>query len=177
MRLRDLVPGYRATPTGFEAFADLGWCRFIPNRSGQDFPASFSLLHEDGSPATPSKSAKRTPHNELHFQKSTCIIHPNKTVNLTLIALQLKKPIGHTRVYSALRCSMIVFLKASPSMRVPLTMTPHGPKHHRDARHCLLLVSHRQPHTRTSSLTCPLAMPAPRGIPPRTRPRTVMGQT
>ncbi|EOD52438.1 putative cell cycle regulatory protein [Neofusicoccum parvum UCRNP2] len=57
---------------------------FIPNRSGQDFPASFSLLHEDGSPATPSKSAKRTPHNELHFQKikyssQTMLLSPRKT--------------------------------------------------------------------------------------------------
>jgi cell division cycle 20-like protein 1 (cofactor of APC complex) len=43
--------------------------RFIPNRAGQDLQASFSLLHDDGSPATPSKS-RRTPHNELHFQKS-----------------------------------------------------------------------------------------------------------
>lgn len=44
--------------------------RFIPNRSGQDLQASFSLLHDDGSPATPSRSARRTPHNELHFQKT-----------------------------------------------------------------------------------------------------------
>lgn len=43
--------------------------RFIPNRAGQDLQASFNLLHDDGSPATPSK-ARRTPHNELHFQKS-----------------------------------------------------------------------------------------------------------
>ncbi|KAH6890016.1 WD40-repeat-containing domain protein [Thelonectria olida] len=43
--------------------------RFIPTRSGQDLQASFSLLHEDGSPATPSKK-KRTPHGELHFQKT-----------------------------------------------------------------------------------------------------------
>ena len=43
--------------------------RFIPNRAGQDLQASYNLLHDDGSPATPSK-AKRTPHNELHFQKS-----------------------------------------------------------------------------------------------------------
>jgi cell division cycle 20-like protein 1 (cofactor of APC complex) len=42
---------------------------FIPNRSGQDLTASFNLLHDEASPATPSKS-KRTPHNELHFQKS-----------------------------------------------------------------------------------------------------------
>ncbi|KAF2756322.1 cell cycle regulatory protein [Pseudovirgaria hyperparasitica] len=44
--------------------------RFIPNRSGQDLHASYSLLHEDGSPATPSRSAKRMPHNELHFQRT-----------------------------------------------------------------------------------------------------------
>ncbi|KAK3359782.1 WD repeat domain-containing protein [Lasiosphaeria hispida] len=44
--------------------------RFIPTRSGQDLQASFSLLHEDGSPATPSRQKKRTPHGELHFQKT-----------------------------------------------------------------------------------------------------------
>ncbi|KAG0646900.1 Fizzy-related [Hyphodiscus hymeniophilus] len=44
--------------------------RFIPNREGQDLQASFSLLHDDGSPATPSKQKKRTPHGELHFQKT-----------------------------------------------------------------------------------------------------------
>ncbi|KAJ6196594.1 WD40-repeat-containing domain protein [Bipolaris maydis] len=43
--------------------------RFIPNRAGQDLQASFNLLHDDASPATPSK-ARRTPHNELHFQKT-----------------------------------------------------------------------------------------------------------
>ena len=44
--------------------------RFIPSRAGQDLHASFNLLHEDGSPATPSRSTKRTPQNELYFQKS-----------------------------------------------------------------------------------------------------------
>ncbi|KAK0728253.1 WD40-repeat-containing domain protein [Lasiosphaeria miniovina] len=44
--------------------------RFIPTRSGQDLQAGFSLLHEDGSPATPSRLKKRTPHGELHFQKT-----------------------------------------------------------------------------------------------------------
>jgi cell division cycle 20-like protein 1 (cofactor of APC complex) len=43
--------------------------RFIPNRAGQDLQASFNLLHDEASPATPSR-ARRTPHNELHFQKS-----------------------------------------------------------------------------------------------------------
>lgn len=44
--------------------------RFIPSRAGQDLPASFNLLHEDASPATPSRQKKRTPHGELHFQKT-----------------------------------------------------------------------------------------------------------
>ncbi|KAK8031665.1 WD repeat domain-containing protein [Apiospora arundinis] len=44
--------------------------RFIPSRSGQDLQASFSLLHEEGSPATPSRQKKRTPHGELHFQRT-----------------------------------------------------------------------------------------------------------
>ncbi|SMR44225.1 unnamed protein product [Zymoseptoria tritici ST99CH_1A5] len=42
--------------------------RFIPNRSGQDLSASYNLLHEDGSPATPSKLNRKAP-GDLHFQK------------------------------------------------------------------------------------------------------------
>ena len=48
--------------------------RFIPNREGQDLQASFSLLHDDASPATPSKVKKRIPHDELHFQKSESVV-------------------------------------------------------------------------------------------------------
>ncbi|KAK1028898.1 substrate-specific activator of APC-dependent proteolysis [Friedmanniomyces endolithicus] len=44
-----------------------GGDRFIPNRAGQDLQASYSLLHDDGSPATPS-THKRAP-SDLHFQK------------------------------------------------------------------------------------------------------------
>ncbi|CAG7921731.1 unnamed protein product [Penicillium olsonii] len=44
--------------------------RFIPNREGQDLQATYSLLHEDGCPSTPSKAKKRGPHSELHFQKT-----------------------------------------------------------------------------------------------------------
>ncbi|CAJ2507968.1 Uu.00g091540.m01.CDS01 [Anthostomella pinea] len=44
--------------------------RFIPTRSGQDLQASFNLLHEEGSPATPSRQKKRTPHGEVNFQKT-----------------------------------------------------------------------------------------------------------
>ena len=44
--------------------------RFIPNREGQDLQASFSLLHEDASPSTPSKAKRRPANGELHFQRS-----------------------------------------------------------------------------------------------------------
>lgn len=42
--------------------------RFIPNRSGQDLSASYNLLHDEGSPATPSRSTKKAA-GDLHFQK------------------------------------------------------------------------------------------------------------
>ncbi|KAJ6116405.1 hypothetical protein N7512_006130 [Penicillium capsulatum] len=44
--------------------------RFIPNRDGQDLQATYNLLHEDGCPSTPSKSKKRMPNSDLHFQKT-----------------------------------------------------------------------------------------------------------
>lgn len=46
-----------------------GGDRFIPNRSGQDLQASYNLLHDEGSPATPSKSHKKVYSSELNFQK------------------------------------------------------------------------------------------------------------
>lgn len=45
--------------------------RFIPNRDGRDLQASFSLIPDNNSPSTPSKAKKRTPHGELHFQRSS----------------------------------------------------------------------------------------------------------
>ncbi|CAK4031616.1 related to anaphase promoting complex, Cdc20, Cdh1, and Ama1 subunits [Lecanosticta acicola] len=42
--------------------------RFIPNRAGQDLSASYNLLHDEGSPATPSKLNKKAP-GDLHLQK------------------------------------------------------------------------------------------------------------
>ena len=44
--------------------------RFIPNREGIDLQASYSLLHADASPSTPSKPKKRPQQGELHFQRS-----------------------------------------------------------------------------------------------------------
>ena len=46
-----------------------GGDRFIPNRSGQDLQASYNLLHDNGSPATPSRHHKSVHSTELNFQK------------------------------------------------------------------------------------------------------------
>ena len=71
MRLGDMRPlTFTMESTNSWSNSVLTLLRFIPNREGQDLQASFSLLHDDGSPATPSKQKKRTPHGELHFQKS-----------------------------------------------------------------------------------------------------------
>ncbi|KAK3177760.1 substrate-specific activator of APC-dependent proteolysis [Lecanicillium sp. MT-2017a] len=67
--------------------------RFIPSRSGQDLQASFSLLHEDGSPATPSKQKKRTPHGELHFQKTE---EANRTFSTLLRAEMFESSVPQT---------------------------------------------------------------------------------
>lgn len=61
--------------------ADVSCSSFIPNREGQDFTASYSLLHDEGSPATPSRSKKRAPHGELHFQRTE---EANKTYSKVL---------------------------------------------------------------------------------------------
>ncbi|CAM1510277.1 Fc.00g006120.m01.CDS01 [Cosmosporella sp. VM-42] len=67
--------------------------RFIPTRSGQDLQASFSLLHEDGSPATPSRQKKRTPHGELHFQKTE---EANRTFSTLLRAELFESSVPQT---------------------------------------------------------------------------------
>ncbi|KAK2612923.1 substrate-specific activator of APC-dependent proteolysis [Conoideocrella luteorostrata] len=66
--------------------------RFIPTRSGQDLQASFSLLHEDASPATPSKQKKRIPHGELHFQKTE---EANRTFSTLLRAELFENSVPH----------------------------------------------------------------------------------
>ncbi|KAK0515889.1 hypothetical protein JMJ35_001923 [Cladonia borealis] len=65
-RVRERTPNASPSRKRQRVYGD----RFIPNREGQDLQASFSLLHDDGSPATPSKTKRRTPHGELHFQKT-----------------------------------------------------------------------------------------------------------
>ncbi|BDD63557.1 hypothetical protein MAP00_008432 [Monascus purpureus] len=63
---RDRTPGSSPYRKRQRVYGD----RFIPNREGQDLQATYSLLHEDGCPSTPSRSRRRTPHSELHFQKT-----------------------------------------------------------------------------------------------------------
>ncbi|OCT54722.1 Fizzy-related protein like protein [Cladophialophora carrionii] len=65
-RQRDRTPGRSPSRKRQRIYGD----RFIPNRDGQDLQATYSLLHDDGSPATPSRSKKKTPHGELHFQRT-----------------------------------------------------------------------------------------------------------
>ncbi|KAL9587519.1 MAG: hypothetical protein Q9212_000221 [Teloschistes hypoglaucus] len=43
--------------------------RFIPQREGRDLHAAFNLLPDLNPPTTPSRSKKRIPHGELHFQR------------------------------------------------------------------------------------------------------------
>ncbi|CAD6499587.1 BgTH12-03698 [Blumeria graminis f. sp. triticale] len=62
----DITPGGSPCRKRQRIYGD----RFIPNREGQDLQASFSLLQDEGSPATPVNQKKRTPHGELHFQKT-----------------------------------------------------------------------------------------------------------
>jgi hypothetical protein len=63
--------------------------------------ASFSLLHDDGSPATPSRTKKRTPHGEIHFQKSKSPLKPASGVKLR--SIQRKKQIGLSLHFFVLR--------------------------------------------------------------------------
>ncbi|MCJ1308842.1 substrate-specific activator of APC-dependent proteolysis [Agyrium rufum] len=64
-RARERTPGASPSRKRQRVYGD----RFIPNREGQDLQASFSLLHDDNAPGTPSKSKRRPAHGELHFQK------------------------------------------------------------------------------------------------------------
>ncbi|KAI1959313.1 substrate-specific activator of APC-dependent proteolysis [Ophidiomyces ophidiicola] len=65
-RQRERTPGSSPCRKRQRVYGD----RFIPNREGQDLQASYSLLHEDGCPSTPSKTKRRPPHGEIHFQKT-----------------------------------------------------------------------------------------------------------
>lgn len=65
-RRRERTPGTSPSRKRQRVYGD----RFIPNREGQDLQATYSLLGEDGCPSTPSRTKKRAPHGELHFQRT-----------------------------------------------------------------------------------------------------------
>lgn len=65
-RQRERTPGHSPQRKKQRVYGD----RFIPNRDGQDLQASYSLLYDEGSPATPSRSRKKIAHEELHYQKT-----------------------------------------------------------------------------------------------------------
>ncbi|KAM3545658.1 hypothetical protein ARSEF1564_001473 [Beauveria bassiana] len=130
--------------------------RFIPSRSGQDLQASFSLLHEDGSPATLSRQKKRTPHGELHFQKTE---EANRTFSTLLRAEMFESSVpqatsSHSPDNSLPNTSRINPADGTrshtPPNNTPTTLlpssltpsTPHknlftymSPRHHRIAGH------------------------------------------
>lgn len=65
-RHRERTPGQSPQRKKQRIYGD----RFIPNRDGQDLQASYNLLHDEGSPATPSRSRRKIAHEELHYQKT-----------------------------------------------------------------------------------------------------------
>ena len=66
VRERERTPGSSPSRKRPRIYGD----RFIPNREGRDYSSGFNLLHDDASPATPSRSKKRAPNNDIDFQKS-----------------------------------------------------------------------------------------------------------
>lgn len=110
---------------------------FIPTRSGQDLQASFSLLHEDASPATPSKQKKRTPQGELHFQKSKSLGAWDYKDLWTDQSTQLRKPTGHFQHCFARNCLRIQspkqhhlhYLRITHFLRLPMSTLTTEPDH------------------------------------------------
>lgn len=95
--------------------------RFIPNRSGQDLPASYSLLHEDGSPA-PSKAPKNPP-SDLHFQKRAA----NRTYSDVLRSEMFDDEVPQSvHVQSASRSRTPPF-SGNGTSRSNLSLTPSTP--------------------------------------------------
>lgn len=80
---------------------------FIPNREGQDLQASFSLLHDEMSPSSPSKGKRRPANGELHFQRSKC---SNCCLRNSSNYFQPRRPTEHFQNYSALSYSIPPYL-------------------------------------------------------------------
>jgi cell division cycle 20-like protein 1 (cofactor of APC complex) len=122
--------------------------RFIPNRSGQDLQASYSLLHEDGSPATPTRSTRRTPHNELHFQKSK--YNGCQATDMLILTTSAEEA---NRTYSAvLRQEMF---ESTVPQAIPQSLSPSDSASLRNSGR-----SHTPPARTTSTLPAPSLTPS-----------------
>ena len=64
-REREHTPGASPSRKRPRIYGD----RFIPTREGRDYNSGLHLLHDDASPATPSKTKKRAPNNDINFQR------------------------------------------------------------------------------------------------------------
>ncbi|KZZ99356.1 WD40 repeat-like-containing domain protein [Moelleriella libera RCEF 2490] len=95
--------------------------RFIPTRSGQDLQASFSLLHDEGSPATPSRQKKRAPHGELHFQKTE---EANKTFSSLLRAELFEDSVPQSNAAAGSPDDAVGSSSAPPPQGVARAQTP-----------------------------------------------------
>lgn len=142
--------------------------RFIPNREGQDLQASFNLMHEDGSPSTPSKAKKRTPHGELHFQRSRSYFEIRSCDRCWAPAnvKQLRRQIAPIQPCFEPSFSTTLFHNRHRRVRLqmsPLTMLQHrmilpdrGRRLHTcHHQYCLLRVSPHRPLIKTFSHICP----------------------
>ncbi|KAJ6178504.1 hypothetical protein N7519_008965 [Penicillium mononematosum] len=100
--------------------------RFIPNRDGQDLQATYSLLHEDGCPSTPSRTKKRPPHSELHFQKTE---EANRTFSRVLRSELFGNTVPQPDLNSAPSDPLLGFNTSPPPphTRTSSTMDLHGP--------------------------------------------------
>lgn len=125
-RQRDRTPAHSPQRKKQRIYGD----RFIPVRDGQDLQASYSLLHEDASPATPAHRRKRSSHDELHHQK---IDQANRTYSRVL----RNEIMGDTvpQEYIRSRSPDDFFARHTPPVQAsssnlpPASLTPSTPHH------------------------------------------------
>lgn len=125
-REREHTPGHSPRRKKQRIYGD----RFIPNRDGQDFQASYSLLHEDGSPATPSRSKKKAAYGELDYQRTE---EANRTYSRVLRSELMGDSVPQDiRSQSPEDFFMRRHTPAgqhSTSLPPPASMTPNTPSH------------------------------------------------
>ncbi|CUS09246.1 unnamed protein product [Tuber aestivum] len=115
--------------------------RFIPNREGIDLQASYSLLHAEGSPSTPQKPQKRTPHGELHFQKT-------EEANRTFSTL-LRSELFHNEIPQSTPASLSTRNSATREARARTPPTSNGSSTKAPSTPSKNLFTYMSPKTRT----------------------------